>query len=440
LGLAATPAPLAAALPGEWSAGNQVQLLQGGAQLFPAMAAAFATAQREVWLATYIFATDEAGQQLCQALAAAARRGVTVRVVVDGFGCLHSLPTLRQWLEPAGVQLLVFRPLAPGWWRQGVQPAQLRRMHFKLCVVDGQQAFVGGINVLDDHHEPGHSRTERPRLDFAVALHGPVVGAVSQTLGALWLRTRLWQGWPQRMRERVSGWRRGLGLGLARVRRLAQESASRAGRSGALGASGAVAAPGFADASGMQAMLLVRDNLYRRRSIERSYLQAIGQATQRVDVVTPYFYPSRLFLRALVHAARRGVRVRLLLQGRPDYWLASLAARGLYAQLLAQGLEIYEYTSAFLHAKVALVDDVWATVGSSNVDPLSLLLNLEANVVVRDAGFQQTLAVALEAALAQSERITQAPLATGWRAKLARALVAWVARLYLRLADARRAY
>jgi len=110
--------------------------------------------------------------------------------------------------------------------------------------------------------------------------------------------------------------------------------------------------------------------------------------------VCPYFYPGRLFRRTLRGATRRGVQVRLLLQGKLDYRIAGLAAQVLYDELLAHGVRIYEYTPAFLHAKVALADDDWATVGSSNIDPLSLLLNLEANVVVRDAAFNRTLAQA----------------------------------------------
>jgi cardiolipin synthase len=179
---------------------------------------------------------------------------------------------------------------------------------------------------------------------------------------------------------------------------------------------------------------VVRDNLRQRRAIERSYIEAIRGARVRVDIACPYFYPGRAFRRALLGAARRGLSVRLLLQGKVDYRLAALAARVLYDELLAEGIRIFEYTPAFLHAKVAVVDDDWATVGSSNIDPLSLLLNLEANAVVRDAAFARVLAGRFEQACAASHEVKAPPLREGWRRWLSRGVVAWCANAYLRVA------
>ena len=142
----------------------------------------------------------------------------------------------------------------------------------------------------------------------------------------------------------------------------------------------------------MNLAFVVRDNLRQRRSIERVYMEAIQHARHRIDLVTPYFYPDRHFRYALANAAERGVKVRLLLQGKIDYRIAGVAARVLYDELLAKGVQIFEYTPAYLHAKMAVVDDEWATLGSSNIDPLSLLLNLEANVVVCDAPFARRVA------------------------------------------------
>jgi cardiolipin synthase len=163
-------------------------------------------------------------------------------------------------------------------------------------------------------------------------------------------------------------------------------------------------------------------------------MEAFQHARERIDMVTPYFYPGRTFRRALVRAARRGVQVRLLLQGKVDYRIAGLAARVLYDELLAGGVRIYEYTPAFLHAKVAVVDGEWATLGSSNIDPLSLLLNLEANVVVRDDPFARRLGEELDAALAASRLVLNPPYATGWLAVLRRTFVATVAHWFLRMA------
>ena len=184
----------------------------------------------------------------------------------------------------------------------------------------------------------------------------------------------------------------------------------------------------------MRAAFVVRDNLRQRRAIEQAYIEAIGRARQRLVVVCPYFYPGRLFRRALREAARRGVQVRLLLQGKADYRFAALAAQVLYDEMLRNGVRVFEYMPAFLHAKVALVDDDWATVGSSNIDPLSLLLNLEANLIVRDAAFTAQLAQRLEAALAESREVLSPPVGKGWWAVLRRGFVAWAAHWFLRLA------
>jgi cardiolipin synthase A/B len=184
----------------------------------------------------------------------------------------------------------------------------------------------------------------------------------------------------------------------------------------------------------VRAAFVVRDNVRQRRAIERRYVDAMRQARQAIDIAVPYFYPGRRFRRTLRQAAARGVQVRLLLQGKIDYPIAALAARVLYDELRAGGVRIFEYTPAFLHAKVARVDDRWATVGSSNIDPLSLLLNLEANVIVRDADFNAELAARLERAFAVSTEVTRPAAMAGWRMWLRRGLVKWIAHAYLRLA------
>lgn len=412
--------------PGVWlprsralfTGGNEVALLRGGDALFPPMCKAIAAATREVWVATYIFNGDPAGRAVAAALADAARRGVRVRVAVDGFGSLGALPLLRSLLEPAGVELAVFRPLH-GWW-SWLQPGQLRRLHQKLCVVDGELAFVGGINLIDDRHDLRHGWTERPRLDYAVRLRGPVVKPVEQSARAVWTRAAFGRDWREEMRQIVRSSRPLQRAGrLLRRLRLGQ----RKPRDGAPHPLPRV-----------RAAFLVRDNLRRRRSIERSYIDALRAARERIDLVCPYFYPGTDFRHALVAAARRGVRVRLLLQGKADYRVAALAAQVLYDEMLACGVRIFEYLPAFLHAKVAVVDDRWATVGSSNIDPLSLLVNLEANVVIDDAPFVATLANELDRDFADSREVTAPPALAGWRRWLRRGLVAWAALVYLRVA------
>jgi cardiolipin synthase A/B len=400
-----------------FSGSNQVHLLTGGDQLFPAMHAAIAAAMRDICLATYIFHDDAAGEAMAGHLADAARRGVRVRVVVDGFGSKPSLPSLQRWFAGSGVALAVFRPLDR--WTAWLQPGQLRRLHQKLCVVDEELAFVGGINVIDDRIDLNHGATETPRLDFAVSLRGPVVAPVAQTARALWTRAAFGQEWREE---------------LAALARSAEPVARARSLIDRLRLPEARGEPPLVSEPPVRAAFVVRDNLRRRRAIERSYVEALQRARERIDLVSAYFYPGRVFRRTLRDAARRGVRVRLLLQGKLDYRIAGLAAQVLYDELLGHGVRIYEYTPAFLHAKVALADDDWATVGSSNIDPLSLLLNLEANVVVRDVGFTADLAYAFEQAIAVSREVTAAPQVSGWVAALRRGFVAWLAHGFLRLA------
>ena len=139
-----------------------------------------------------------------------------------------------------------------------------------------------------------------------------------------------------------------------------------------------------------------RDNVRHRRNIERAYLAAIKAAKTEVLIAVPYFLPGRRLRQTLLAAARRGVRVEILLQGAADHPIMQLATEAMYAQLLEAGVVIYEYEAAMLHAKVAVIDQHWATVGSSNLDPFSLLLNREANIVALDAGFASVLRASLK--------------------------------------------
>ncbi len=401
--------------PARFVGGNQVELLQGGDALFPRMCEAIAAAQHEVWLATYIFHDDPAGQRVAQALKDAAARGVAVHVVVDGFGSIKAMARVRALFAGSAVKLEVFRPLDR--WYAWLQPGQLRRLHQKLCVCDADVAFVGGINIIDDRNDLSHGWSDAPRLDFAVRVQGALAESVLATARAMWARAHLASGWREEVRvlaRSAEPVREALGLlRQLRVRRQGGGADSR---------------------RPVRAAFLVRDNLRQRRAIERSYIDAIRGAREQLDIAVPYFYPGHGFRNALRRAARRGVRVRLLLQGRVDYRIAAMAAHALYDEMRSTGIRIYEYTPAFLHAKVAVVDGHWATVGSSNIDPLSLLLNLEANVVVRDEGFAQALSARFEDAFAQSREVAGPAQGPGLRGWLRRVVIAWAANLYLKIA------
>jgi cardiolipin synthase A/B len=351
---------------------HQIRLLQGGREYFPALIEAFDHARSEVRLETYIFNFTGAGADVAQALVRAARRGVTVRLVVDGVGT-GRLPALwQQTFDDAGVQWCIYSPLGT----LGLLiPSRWRRLHRKLCVVDGRLAFCGGINILDDYHDPQHGTLPHPRLDFAVRASGALVQEAQETTAQLWWRIQAVRNVRQHnFPEAFSSFRAG-GLHLPWTD---------AGQ-GPVPEGHIVARAG----------LLLRDNVLNRSQIEKAYRRAIGNARKEIIIANAYFVPGRKLRKALIHAAQRGVRVRLLLQGKYEYFMQYHAARPVYGALLAAGVEIHEYTPSFLHAKVAVIDantdKSWATVGSSNLDPLSLLLAREANVVVEDALFAGAL-------------------------------------------------
>ncbi len=364
--------------------GHHVQLLEGWRELFAAMAQAIDHGTQEVRLETYIFEFDRAGEQLAAVLERAALRGLKVYVVADGAGT-EALPAAwAQRFARAGVQWLIFRPLG----RLGVLiPSRWRRLHRKLCVVDGRVAFCGGINVLDDWNDPNHGALQHPRLDFAVRVTGPLVRQVHEAMVRFWARAQA----GARMRAAD------LGAAWHQLEQAVQAERAAAAQAGARAVD-----------AGVRAALLLRDNVRHRSQIERAYRKAIAEAREEILIANAYFAPGRKLRQALLHARQRGVRVRLLLQGRYEYFMQFHAVRMMYDMLLAAGLEIYEYTPSFLHAKVAVIDGQWATVGSSNLDPLSLLLAREANVVVQDPAFAAQLRQRLLRAIEQEARAVDA--------------------------------
>jgi len=344
-------------------AGNRVRLLVNGEEYFPQLLAAIDASRRSILLETYIFADDNIGTRVSAALAAAAGRGVAVKVLIDGYGGGDYARVVARELSVQGVDARIYRP--ERWWR--LERKLLRRMHRKMAVFDDALAFVGGINIIDDHNLPEAERGRLgPRFDFAVVCEGPIVAAVALAMKRLWWTLLFVDP------RRVSG----------RIPMMSTQPR----------------VPPFAD--GVAAALLLRDNLRHRRAIERAYLDAINRAHDDIVIANAYFLPGRRFRAALRDAAARGVRVRLLLQGRVEYAIQHFGQRALYGQLLDGGVEIYEYVPSYLHAKVAVIDDRWATVGSSNIDPYSLLLAREANVVVYDAPFGHQLRNVLEHAIA----------------------------------------
>ncbi|MGD9831503.1 MAG: cardiolipin synthase ClsB [Piscinibacter sp.] len=387
---------------------HELTLLKGGVELFPAMVQAIDAARSQVMLETYIFDFAHSALSVAEALERAAARGVTVRVVIDGVGTGEVPEAWHARWAAAGVRWRVFNP-AHGW--RLLVPRGWRRLHRKLCVVDGDVAFCGGINLLDDHHDPNHGPLAQPRLDFAVRVRGPLVGDVHDTMTRLWWRLQTARKLRQADPEGT----------LAAVRAAANAGVEEPTHSRRMG-------------TGVRASLVLRDNFRFRRRIESVYRLAISQARREIVIANAYFVPGVQLQRALIRAARRGVKITLLLQGRYEYFMQYHASRAVYGPMLEAGIEIIEYEASFLHAKVAVMDTphgALSTVGSSNLDPFSLLLAREANVFVRDDAFAAEVMGHLRHAIAQQGRRV-APDAH-LRRSLATRLANWLAYAGMRL-------
>jgi cardiolipin synthase len=288
---------------------------------------------------------------------------VVVYVITDWIGTGRAQSTrLDRDLRAGGVHHRSFNP----WFRRG-----LARTHRKLCVVDRDLAFIGGLNINDDMISDDATRSvlPEPRWDFAVKIHGPLVRLMHLETEAQWLRLG-----SLKLRAR---WE------LFRETRSAREAGN---------------------GSGALAGLVIRDNLRNRRTIQRVTLQALGSARHSAILATPYFAPGRKLRDALAQAAARGIDVTLLL-GVGQFRMQDAVAHSFYPNLLQCGVKVVEFRRTQLHAKVAVVDDDWATVGSSNYDGLSLFLNQEANIVIRDKAFAGRLRAHIEQAVSDSATI-----------------------------------
>lgn len=336
---------------GRWVPGNRVELLENGEAFFPRVFEAIAAAREEVLIETFILFEDKVGLALHEVLVAAARRGVQVHLLVDGYGSPDLSPSFVGALREAGVAFRVYDPSARVF---GMRANVIRRLHRKLVVIDGERAFIGGINYSADHLDDFGPEAKQ---DYAIELTGPLVTQIRHFARAAARVAEPSRRWLERMSAQV-------------------ELPAAAGEA--------------------EALFVTRDNRDHRSDIERHYRAAIRQARQRVVIANAYFFPGYRFIRELRRAAKRGVEVILILQGEPDMPIVKAAASTLYDHLMRSGVRIFEYCQRPLHGKVALVDDSWSTVGSSNLDPLSLSLNLEANVVIRDRAFNAHLAERLE--------------------------------------------
>jgi cardiolipin synthase len=374
---------------GVWREGNRIRLLENGEEYFPAVFGAIENAKKEVVIETFILWEDKVGLELKRVLLAAARRGVQVDLMTDGFGSPDLSPEFVKELTDAGVRFRVF-DVGSGIF--GRRLKMLRRMHRKIAVIDGNLAFVGGINYSADQLADFGPEAKQ---DYAIEIQGPIVSDILSFSNAAIVDAD------------------GVGRSWFRRRRPA-----------------APPSPQQPKCGNAQCLFVTRDNHEHANDIERHYLAAIRTARQRIVIANAYFFPGYRLLREMRRAARRGVDVRLIVQGEPDMAIVKIGAEMLYDSLLRAGVKIFEYCERPLHGKVALVDDEWATAGSSNLDPLSLALNLEANVIIRDSEFNHLLYQHLQDLMAHSCKEIEADQVSsvGWWSTVRNALVFHVLR------------
>ena len=348
------------------------------------MLAAIEGAQREVLIEIYWFGADRVGEKFRAALIDRARRGVRVSIVYDTIGSWETPGSFWRPLVEAGAEVHEFEPLwPPRAFRRGRVPL---RDHRKIVVVDADVGFTGGINVGELWEPP-----EAPQLAFrddAVELHGPSVRA---------LRARFFDTWRR--------------VGRSVPDDADDPVASRAARGAPV------------------RVLANRFGRRPKREIRSAYLYGLRHATTTIDIANAYFLPDAIFLHALRNAARRGVRVRVLVPDQSDVWIVSLAAQSLFGRMLASKIQVFAYLPRVLHTKTAVFDGRYALLGSHNLDAMSFRYNLECDVLVDSVEFAHQVASSFERDLGDSHKKDLA----SWRARpLWIRLLGWIAALFRR--------
>ena len=326
---------------------NKIELLKNGKDYFASVIHSIKQARYNIFVEAYIFSHDVTGIKILAALKEAAKRNVEVYLLLDGFGSRDLSQKVIDEIKASKIHFLFYHPKISPYQMKRIS---LRRLHRKMFLIDHKIAYIGGINIIDDMNVPNG---KAPRIDYAVQLEGPVIHLISQSMVKLWKRvswSHLEKSYvPKHNHKNISSYPNGIRLNF-----------------------------------------IERDNFRHRQDIEKAYLHAIQNAKDEILIANAYFIPGKKFERALIDAARRGVLVTLLLKGEMDYFLSN-ATRAFYAKFLKEGISIFEYTRSFMHSKVAVIDETWSTVGSSNIDPFSLLLAREANIVVFDKSFASQL-------------------------------------------------
>jgi cardiolipin synthase len=345
--------------------GNRIDLLLNGDQIFPAKLAAVRAARTSITWAEYFYAEGDIASELASAVAERCRAGVAVRVLLDGVGTLSMQTEDRQTLERAGCRVATFRPIGP----LAVRRTNYRN-HRRVLVIDGRVGITGGSGV--SHKWTGDGRTRDHWRDSDVRLEGPVVEQLQAAFAENWLEAT---------REVLAG--------------------------------PAYFPAAVTAAGGVRAHAVRSSSLDGGQPMENLFLLTISGAERAIHVTNPYFVPDESLTAAFLDAVGRGVKVVVLVPGVIDHAVVREAGRANFGRLLQAGIEIYEYQPALLHAKTMVVDGVWATVGSTNLDHRSFVLNDELNVAVYDPGFARRVDGAFADDLTHSKRVTY----ERWRAR-----------------------
>jgi cardiolipin synthase len=367
---------------GGLSGGNSVRLITDGDTCFDSFIRDIRAAKHSINIETFIFNSDEVGWRIAKELSARAKAGVEVNCIYDEFGSLHSNGKIFAHMRKHGVEVIGYHPLAP--WRKF--SGLTVRNHRKLLVVDGKTAYIGGVNISGDY--AGKKYGGGDWRDTHLRITGPAVRDLQFHFIESWYRH---------------------------------------------GGSIVDNSLHFPDipARGNKILLVLSTKSRKRiRPIFESYLSAIRFAKKSIYITNAYFVPDRRIHRRLVKAAKRGVDVRLILPGVSDVPIVKYASRYLYRYYLEHGIKVYEYQERVLHAKTAVIDGIWSTVGSSNLDRLSLLSNLELNVAVLDSGFGQEMENVFEKDLERCIRITPELYC---RRSLSKFLLEWLAYRFRRI-------
>lgn len=347
------------------SGGNDVRLLQDGREAFPAMLEAIAGARHSVLVEMYTIASDRTGHLFAKALAERAKAGVPVRVLYDSAGSRETATSMFRELRSSGAIVTPFRPWGLYTWR--------KRDHRKLIVVDGRIGFVGGANLTDEYAPDGGNWR-----DLVVRIEGPEVADLVALFAEVWIEEEEDSLFPTGTPPHAPPVEGGIRVAVMGSGRPAE-----------------------------------------RRQIERHYRHAMAHARRRIWIANAYFVPSRTAIRLLKSAARRGVDVRLLMPTKTDALPVYHAGRALFAGLLSAGVRIFEYQGRVLHAKMMTIDGAWSSVGSYNLDHLSLFHNYEIAAVVIDPSFGARLEATFEADLASAREIDrEAWLRRPWMTRL----------------------